>query len=88
MWLLQICTDVTILVCRAMLPRAREQLGSCPGSIDSAAVQRPTRAPQAMPGVRAMPAGRQQPEQDGLFADVGLTRSKDTGGVGDTALLS
>jgi hypothetical protein len=74
------------LVCRSMLPRAREQQGSCADSSDSLAMQLPTRAPQA--GVRVVLAGRQEPEQDGLFSDVGLTRSKDTGGIGNTQLLS
>ena len=76
------------LVCRSMLSRAREQQGSCADSTGSPAVQLPTRAPQAMPGVHVVLAGRQEPEQDGLFSNVGLTRSKDTGGIGDTQLLS
>lgn len=76
------------LVCRSMLSRAREQQGSCVDSTGSPAIQPPSRAPQAMPGVHVVLAGRQEPEQGGLFSNVGLTRSKDTGGIGDIQLLS
>lgn len=78
-------------VCRTMLPKAREQeeaTGS--GSAASAPEpQAPARAAPPPPGARVVSAEPRKPEQGGLFQDVGLTRAKDTGGIGaSTSVLS
>lgn len=64
--------------CRAMLPKARDQKASSTGSD----TEQPLQLPTTMPGTRVVSAEQRKPDQGGLFKDTGLTRSKDTGGVG------
>ena len=71
-------------MCRTMLPKAREQ-EEATGSGSAASVpqpQAPTRAAPLPPGARMVSAEPRKPEQGGLFQGVGLTRAKDTGGIG------
>ena len=74
---------------REMLPKAREQDGGT-GSGSAALApqpQAPTRAAPPPPGARVVSAEPRKVEQGGLFQDVGLTRAKDTGGIGESTFL-
>ena len=73
-------------MCRNMLPKAREQHASSMGSEAGQQMQLPTALPGALPGTRVVSAEQRAPDQGGLFKDTGLTRSKDTGGIGDLHL--
>ena len=73
---------------RTMLPKARGQ-EEATGSASAASApqpQAPARAAPAPPGARVVSAEPRKPEQGGLFQDVGLTRAKDTGGIGASTL--
>ena len=76
-------------ICRTMLPKAREQdegIGSA-SAASAPQPQAPARAAPPPPGARVVSAEPQKPEQGGLFQDVGLTRAKDTGGIGASTFL-
>ena len=73
---------------RTMLPKARGQ-EEATGSASAASApqpQAPARAAPPPPGARVVSAEPRKPEQGGLFQDVGLTRAKDTGGIGASTL--
>ena len=72
--------------CRTMLPSAREQHASSMGGDPGQQMQLPTAVPGMLPGTRVVSAEQRTPDQGGLFKDTGLTRSKDTGGIGNVHL--
>ncbi len=75
--------------CRSTLPKAREQqASSSSGSTTEQQLQLPTGMPRSLPGMRVVSAEQQKPDQGGMFKDTGLTRTRDTGGVGDAPLIS
>ena len=75
--------------CRSTIPKAREQqASSSSGSTAQQQRQLPTGMPRSLPGMRVVSAEQQKPDQGGMFKDTGLTRSRDTGGIGDAPLIS